>query len=108
MLPRPNWPRAVHSRLWQNWLCGSIGVSPGTRFGDHARRNAWWARVFQAPTPRITVQWGATEVVRRFVKAGGGLVATFETSLYDPDFTKRDDFALADLFRAGYVGTDVV
>ena len=50
----------------------------------------------------------AAEVVRRFVKAGGGLVATFETSLYDADFQKRDDFALADLFRAKYVGTDVV
>ena len=50
----------------------------------------------------------AAEVVRRFVKAGGGLVATFETSLYDADYKKRDDFALADLFRARYVGTNAV
>ena len=50
----------------------------------------------------------AAEVVRRFVRAGGGLVATFETSLYDTDFQKRDDFALAELFRARYVGTNVV
>jgi Beta-galactosidase trimerisation domain len=50
----------------------------------------------------------AAEVVRRFVKAGGGLVATFETSLYDPDFKKRDDFALGDLLRAKYLSTDVV
>ena len=47
-------------------------------------------------------------MVRRFVKAGGGLVASFETSLYDADFRKRDDFALAELFRARYVGTNVV
>jgi hypothetical protein len=50
----------------------------------------------------------AAEVVRRFVRAGGGLVATFETSLYDTDYRKRPDFALADLFRAEYVGTDQV
>ncbi|HVK11632.1 MAG TPA: hypothetical protein VM597_22870 [Gemmataceae bacterium] len=50
----------------------------------------------------------AAEVVRRFVKAGGGLVATFETSRYDADFKKRDDFALADLFRAKYAGTHAV
>src|SRR3954467_3561387 len=28
MLPRPSCPRAVQSGLWQNWLRGSIGVSP--------------------------------------------------------------------------------
>jgi hypothetical protein len=50
----------------------------------------------------------AAEVVRRFVKAGGGLVATYETSLYDADFKRRADFALADLFRAKYIGTNVV
>ena len=44
----------------------------------------------------------AAEVVRRFVKAGGGLVATFETSLYDEHYQKRSDFALADLFHAQY------
>jgi Beta-galactosidase trimerisation domain len=50
----------------------------------------------------------AAEVVRRFVAAGGGLVATFETSLYDENYQKRSDFALADLFRANYVATDTV
>ena len=50
----------------------------------------------------------AAEVVRRFVKAGGGLVATFETSLYDEHFQKRKDFALADLFQASYLGTNTV
>lgn len=50
----------------------------------------------------------AAEVIRRFVKNGGGLVASFETSLYDENYQKRDDFALADLFRAKYVGTNVV
>jgi hypothetical protein len=50
----------------------------------------------------------AAEVVRRFVRNGGGLIATFETSLYDENFQKRADFALGDLFRAKYAGTQTV
>lgn len=37
-------------------------------------------------------------LIRAFVKAGGGLVATGETSLYDEQGAAREDFALADLF----------
>ena len=50
----------------------------------------------------------AAEVVRRFVNAGGGLVASFETSLYDENFKKRENFALADLFKANYLETHKV
>ncbi len=50
----------------------------------------------------------AAEVVRRFVKAGGGLIASFETSLYDQNFQKRPDFALSDVFHASYAGTNTV
>src|SRR5512135_675756 len=60
MLPRPSCPRAGQSGLWQNWSCGSIGDPHGARFDDHARRDAWWTRAFQAPTILITVPWGAT------------------------------------------------
>lgn len=42
------------------------------------------------------------EAVRRFVRAGGGLIATHETSLYDDKGHRRPDFALADLFGARY------
>jgi hypothetical protein len=45
----------------------------------------------------------AAEVVRRFVRQGGGLVASFETSLYDEGFSRRKDFALADVLHADYV-----
>ncbi len=42
------------------------------------------------------------EAVRRFVREGGGLVATHETSLYDEKGRRRQDFALADVFGAGF------
>jgi hypothetical protein len=38
--------------------------------------------------------------VRRFVEAGGGLIATGESSLYDEWGNARPDFALSDLFGA--------
>jgi hypothetical protein len=38
------------------------------------------------------------EAIRTFVKNGGGLVATMDTSLYDGQGRAREDFALGDLF----------
>lgn len=42
--------------------------------------------------------------VREFVKRGGGLVATCETSVCDELGQPRADFALADLFGVSYLG----
>ena len=42
--------------------------------------------------------------VRAFVAAGGSLVTTAETSLYDEDGQRRDDFALADLLGVHHLG----
>jgi hypothetical protein len=44
------------------------------------------------------------EAIRRFVAAGGGLLATGESSRYDEWGEPRDDFALADLFGAHAAG----
>ena len=44
------------------------------------------------------------EVVKRFVRDGGGLLATYETSLYDEDGHRREDFALKDLFHVSFYG----
>jgi type 1 glutamine amidotransferase len=44
------------------------------------------------------------EEIRAFVKQGGGLVATYETSLYDENGNYREDFLLSDVFGASYCG----
>jgi beta-galactosidase GanA len=38
------------------------------------------------------------EQLRQFVQRGGSLIATFETSLYDEQGKRRQNFGLADLF----------
>ncbi|MBK7133701.1 MAG: beta-galactosidase [Bacteroidales bacterium] len=40
--------------------------------------------------------------IRKFVIAGGSILATFETSLYDEEGRRRMDFGLADLFGVSY------
>ena len=44
------------------------------------------------------------ERIRAFVRSGGNLVATYETSLYDEKGIRRPDFGLADLFGVSAAG----
>jgi hypothetical protein len=55
--------------------------------------------------PNITALSDAQcEQLRQFVAAGGSIVATSETSLYDEWGVKRKDFGLADLFGVSFTG----
>ncbi len=45
---------------------------------------------------------GQCRQVQAFVEAGGSIVATFETSLYDENGNQRPDFGLASLFGVSY------
>ena len=42
------------------------------------------------------------ELIKAFVKKGGGLVATGDTSLYDENFRQRYNYGLADIFGVSY------
>ena len=42
------------------------------------------------------------EAIKTYVREGGGLIATFQTSLYDENGNIRENLALKDLFQANY------
>ena len=76
---------------------------------DHVERDA--PELDALVLPNLAAMSDAQcRAVRRFVEAGGGLVASGETSLYDAEGRRRGDFALADLFGAhaagGHLGSD--
>lgn len=46
------------------------------------------------------------DIIRAYVKAGGGLIASYKTSLYDEKGEQRPDFGLKDLFGCSYSGIE--
>lgn len=50
---------------------------------------------------------GLAQTIRSYVKNGGSLLATYETSLFDEFGRKRSDFLLADVFGASYRGMNL-
>jgi len=46
----------------------------------------------------------SADALRAFVERGGSIVATFETGLYDERARRREDFLIADLLSARYLG----
>lgn len=87
--------RAVFERHWPVRLLTEYDLEDGNLQG---------VRVLILPNVACLSD-RAAEVVRRHVAAGGGLIASFETSLYDDKFSRRADFALSDLFGAKYEST---
>ena len=64
---------------------------------DHIDREADHLALLVLPNLGVMTD-GQAECVRRFVKRGGGLIATGESSLYSEWGDKRSDYTLGDLF----------
>lgn len=71
---------------------------PDRYFGDDALDGV---KLLILPNVR-TLSAEHADRIREYVKDGGTLIATFETSLFEKDGTQRKDFALADLLGVSY------
>jgi hypothetical protein len=52
----------------------------------------------------VSLDESHASLLREWVNDGGKLIATFETSLYDEEGNKREDFLLSDLFGCHFTG----
>jgi Hypothetical glycosyl hydrolase 6/Beta-galactosidase trimerisation domain len=72
---------------------------------DHIERDAEKFRVLILPN-LAAMSNEQSAAIKRFVQAGGSLVATGDSSLFDEWGDQRTDYALADLFGAHYIGSN--
>lgn len=109
MHPRPR-PEHFHERSQDRFLAPYIGAYSAlmrsslpivTVHRPHFEDSLQGFRVLCLPNVALMSD-AQVAAVRRFVRAGGGLIATHETSLYDEKGRHRRDFALADLFGVHY------
>lgn len=89
--------RGFHSALLEKAI-------PHTILSDIALRDGQFkdAKVVILPCMTCLGEEKA-EHLRNYVRSGGGLVATYRTSLQDDSGNPRDNFGLADLFGADYL-----
>jgi hypothetical protein len=73
---------------------------------DHIARDAERFGLKTLILPNVgSLSAGQADAISGFVRNGGGVVATGETSLYDEDGIRLDDFALADTFGVHATGS---
>ena len=93
--------RGVELALFENHIC--FDVLPQARLdGESLARY----RTVVLPNTAILTEEEA-EVLRTYVAGGGGLVATYETSLRDADGQARTEYALADVFGVRSLGVQL-
>ncbi|MEP7110714.1 MAG: alpha-amylase family protein [Ferruginibacter sp.] len=73
---------------------------------DHIDRDAGQFSLLILPNLAIMTD-DQVASVQRFVEQGGSLIATDETSLFNEEGDKRNDYALGDLFGAHRVNSDL-
>jgi hypothetical protein len=103
----------AHGGIMERWLSHSLGVFrmakeehlPLTLITEQDLVPERLARHRVLILPNVACLSDAQiDTIRAFVRQGGGLVATCETSLCDELGRPRPDFALADLFGTSYGG----
>ena len=107
---RPPGSTAARGRRRRSRTTRSGGTRRSSRPGSRSRWSTTgsstrptWRRLKTLILPNIAaLSDEQCRQLRAFVERGGGLVATYETSLYDERGERRADFGLADLFGVSF------
>lgn len=103
----------AHGNVMERWLAHALGMFrmgmeehlPLTLITELELRPEILARYKVLLLPNVAcLSEPQCQAIREYVRAGGGLVATCETSLFDAIGRPRGDFALRDVFGLSYGG----